>query len=88
MPRPQAIIDGLTKLMRLIDRGEAVGHKKYRLNNAWYKRNQQEVLERTEPIFTEPAQVTPPSHAPAGAEVPAGMEGATAFRPEDQEHRS
>jgi NADH-quinone oxidoreductase subunit B len=51
MPRPQAVIDGLQKLMHLIERGEAVGYKKYRLNNQWYKDNQREVLERTEPVL-------------------------------------
>ncbi len=51
MPRPQAVIDGLQKLMRLIQRGEAVGYKKYQLNNQWYKTNQREVLERTEPVL-------------------------------------
>jgi len=51
MPRPQAVIDGFTKLMKLIEKGEAVGYKKYRLNNDWYKRNQREVLERTAPVL-------------------------------------
>ena len=55
MPRPQAVIDGLQKLMRLIQRGEAVGYKKYRLNNQWYKTNQREVLERTEPVLAAEA---------------------------------
>ncbi len=52
MPRPQAIIDGFTKLMKMIEKGEAVGYKKYRLNNDWYKRNQREVLERTSPVLS------------------------------------
>lgn len=56
MPRPQAVIDGFTKLMELIQKGEAVGYKKYELNHEWYKRNQREVLERTEAVLTE---VTP-----------------------------
>jgi NADH-quinone oxidoreductase subunit B len=47
MPRPQAVLDGFLKLMKMIDRGEAVGYKKYRLNHDWYKRNQAEVLERS-----------------------------------------
>jgi NADH-quinone oxidoreductase subunit B len=47
MPRPQAVLDGFLKLMKMIDRGEAVGYKKYRLNHDWYKRNQGEVLERS-----------------------------------------
>lgn len=56
MPRPQAVIDGFTKLMELIQKGEAVGYKKYERNLEWYKRNQREVLERTEAVLTE---VTP-----------------------------
>jgi len=56
MPRPQAVIDGFTKLMKLIEKGEAVGYKKYRLNHDWYKRNQREVLERTEPVLGPPAK--------------------------------
>jgi NADH-quinone oxidoreductase subunit B len=51
MPRPQAVMDGFLKLMKMIDRGEAVGYKKYRLNHDWYKRNQAEVLERSAPAL-------------------------------------
>jgi NADH-quinone oxidoreductase subunit B len=51
MPRPQAVLDGFLKLMKMIDRGEAVGYKKYRLNHDWYKRNQAEVLERSAPAL-------------------------------------
>ena len=51
MPRPQAVMDGFLKLMKMIDRGEAVGYKKYRLNHDWYKRNQAEVLERSGPVL-------------------------------------
>ncbi len=51
MPRPQAVIDGFVNLMEMIRKGEAVGYKKYRLNYEWYKQNQAEVLERTEPVL-------------------------------------
>jgi len=51
MPRPQAVLDGLTKLMDMIGRGEAVGYKKYKMNYDWYKKNQDEVLYRTAPVL-------------------------------------
>lgn len=51
MPRPQAVLDGFLKLMEMIDRGEAVGYKKYRLYHDWYKRNQAEVLERSAAVL-------------------------------------
>ncbi|OHD54364.1 MAG: hypothetical protein A2Y33_03795 [Spirochaetes bacterium GWF1_51_8] len=51
MPRPQAVIDGLIGLMDMIGRGEAVGYKKYQLNNEWYKKNQREILERAKPVL-------------------------------------
>jgi NADH-quinone oxidoreductase subunit B len=51
MPRPQAVLDGMIKLADMIRRGEAVGYRKYKLNYDWYKRNQREVLERTEPVL-------------------------------------
>ena len=51
MPRPQAVLDGMLKLMEMIDRGEAVGYKKYKLNYDWYKKNQADVLERTSPVL-------------------------------------
>jgi len=51
MPRPQAVLDGMLKLMDMIKKGEAVGYKKYKLNYEWYKKNQREVLEREEPVL-------------------------------------
>ena len=51
MPRPQAVLDGMIKLADMIRRGEAVGYRKYKLNYDWYKRNQREVLERTEAVL-------------------------------------
>ena len=51
MPRPQAVLDGMIKLADMIRRGEAVGYRKYKLNHDWYKRNQREVLERTEAVL-------------------------------------
>jgi NADH-quinone oxidoreductase subunit B len=59
MPRPQAVLDGMIKLADMIRRGEAVGYRKYQLNYDWYKRNQHEVLERTEAVLggvDEPAR--------------------------------
>ena len=66
MPRPQAVIDGFTKLMKQIESGEAVGYKKYRLNNEWYKKNQREVLERTSPVLDFPV-VRPAAPLEVGA---------------------
>lgn len=51
MPRPQAVLDGLLTLSEMIEKGEAVGYKKYKLNYDWYKKNQDEVLERTKPVL-------------------------------------
>ena len=53
MPRPEAIITSFNELMDKIDRGEAIGYKKYKQNYEWYKRNQDAVLARTKPIFGE-----------------------------------
>ncbi|MGE3063828.1 MAG: NADH-quinone oxidoreductase subunit B family protein [bacterium] len=55
MPRPEAIIDGFTKLMKAIEKGEAVGYKKYKENYEWYKTNQRNVLERTSAVLKEEA---------------------------------
>lgn len=54
MPRPQAVLSGLTRLMELVNKGEAVGYKKYKMNYEWYKKNQDEVLYRTEPVLGGP----------------------------------
>lgn len=70
MPRPQAVIDGFLTLTDMIRKGEAVGYKKYRLNYEWYRKNQEEVLGRTEAVLEEPER------AP-GVEVPAGAGGTT-----------
>lgn len=51
MPRPQAVLDGFIRLMDMIDRGVAVGYKKYTMNYAWYKKNQDEALYRTKPVL-------------------------------------
>ncbi len=53
MPRPQAIIESFLKLIDMIDKGEAVAYKKYKLNYDWYKKNQDEVLNRTKPVLKE-----------------------------------
>ncbi len=54
MPRPQAVLSGLTRLMEQVNKGEAVGYKKYRMNYEWYKKNQDEVLYRTKPVLGGP----------------------------------
>lgn len=51
MPRPQAVLSGLTRLMEQVNKGEAVGYKKYRMNYEWYKKNQDDVLYRTKPVL-------------------------------------
>jgi len=51
MPRPEAIIHAFNTLMKAIQRGEAIGYKKYRENYEWYKKNQDAVLNRTEPAL-------------------------------------
>ena len=51
MPRPQAVLSGLTRLMEQVKKGEAVGYKKYKMNYDWYKKNQDEVLYRTKPVL-------------------------------------
>ncbi len=51
MPRPQAVLDALTKLMKMIDNGEAVAYKKYNLDREFYKKNQDEVLRRTKAVL-------------------------------------
>ncbi len=57
MPRPQAIIDAFLKLMDMIRKGEAVNYKKYKLNYEWYKKNQDEVLNRTKPVLDYPDDI-------------------------------
>lgn len=54
MPRPQAVLDSFLTLMNLIEKGEAVGYKKYKLNYDWYKKNQDDVLYRTKPVLAPP----------------------------------
>ncbi len=52
MPRPQAILEAFQTLMTEIQKGRAVGYKRYKKHYDWYKRNQQAVLERTEAVLT------------------------------------
>ena len=56
MPRPQAVLSGLTRLMEQVKKGEAVGYKKYKMNYDWYKKNQDEVLYRTKPVLGGPLE--------------------------------
>ncbi|HFD04968.1 MAG TPA: NADH-quinone oxidoreductase subunit NuoB [Firmicutes bacterium] len=51
MPRPEAVINGFNTLMKGIEQGTAVGYKRYEQNYAWYKKNQDAVLNRTKPVF-------------------------------------
>ncbi len=44
MPRPEAILEGFKKLMELIDKGEALGWKRYIDNLDWYKKNQKRII--------------------------------------------
>lgn len=44
MPRPEAILDGLLKLKKMINNGEADGYKRYQENLEFYHRNQEAVL--------------------------------------------
>lgn len=67
MPRPQAVLDMFQKLMRMIERGEAVGYKKYRLNYDWYKKNQDEVLNRSTPVLEAVRPVSRASDVPVTA---------------------
>lgn len=54
MPRPQAVLDSFLTLMNMIRKGEAVAYKKYKMNYEWYKKNQDEVLNRTAPVLEAP----------------------------------
>jgi len=54
MPRPQAVLSGMTRLMEQVNKGEAVGYKKYRMNYEWYKKNQDDVLYRKTPVLEAP----------------------------------
>ena len=67
MPRPQAVLDMFQKLMKMIERGEAVGYKKYRLNYDWYKKNQDEVLNRSTPVLEAVRPVSRASDVPVTA---------------------
>lgn len=51
MPRPEAVLDAMLTLMKMIQKGEAGAYKKYSENYAYYKANQDRVLYRTEPVL-------------------------------------
>ena len=53
MPRPEAIIIGVTHLWTLIDKGMASGYKKYREKYKYYRENQEKILGKLEwqPLF-------------------------------------
>jgi len=72
MPRPQAVLDMFQKLKNMIQRGEAVGYKKYKLNYDWYKKNQDEVLNREEPVFREDELFSAPPEQISGEKITAG----------------
>jgi NADH-quinone oxidoreductase subunit B len=44
MPRPEAILDGLLKLKKMIADGEADGYQRYEENKDFYHQNQEAVL--------------------------------------------
>ncbi|TDO84611.1 Membrane bound protein complex subunit mbxJ /NADH dehydrogenase subunit B [Halanaerobium saccharolyticum] len=44
MPRPEAILDGLLKLKKMINNGEADGYQRYQDNLEFYHQNQEAVL--------------------------------------------
>lgn len=44
MPRPEAILDGLLKLKKMIADGEADGYQRYEANLEYYHQNQEAVL--------------------------------------------
>jgi NADH-quinone oxidoreductase subunit B len=44
MPRPEAILDGLLKLKKMIANGEADGYQRYQDNLEYYHQNQESVL--------------------------------------------
>src|SRR6056297_1121017 len=44
MPRPEAIINGFSRLIEKIENDNADGWKHYRDNRKWYKKNQKHVL--------------------------------------------
>ena len=44
MPRPEAILDGLLKLKKMINDGEADGYQRYQDNLEFYHQNQEAVL--------------------------------------------
>jgi NADH-quinone oxidoreductase subunit B len=44
MPRPEAILDGLLKLKKMIADGEAGGYQRYQDNLEYYHQNQEAVL--------------------------------------------
>ncbi len=45
MPRPEALLGGFDRLMKLIDRGEANGWHHYLENLDWYKANQRKLFD-------------------------------------------
>ncbi|KRQ87927.1 NAD(P)H-quinone oxidoreductase subunit K [Caloramator mitchellensis] len=53
MPRPEAVMDALQTLMKMIQSGEGGAYKKYKENYAYYKANQDRVLKKLEPILGE-----------------------------------
>ena len=44
MPRPEAVMDGIQKMMELIETGKADGWKRYKENYEYYKKNQDELF--------------------------------------------
>ncbi len=72
MPRPQAVLDGFQRLMDYIQQGKADGWRRYKENYEWYKRNQDELFARTEPVLK--GWKDPFAHMPSLEEVMAEEE--------------
>lgn len=51
MPRPEAILDTMLKLMDMIQSGEAKAFQKYKENYAYYKANQDRLLQQRDPVL-------------------------------------
>jgi len=53
MPRPEAVLDAMQELMRMIQNGEAKAYEKYRTDYEYYKANQDAVFKRQGPVLTD-----------------------------------
>ncbi|MCD6436286.1 MAG: NADH-quinone oxidoreductase subunit NuoB [Clostridiales bacterium] len=51
MPRPEAILDAMLRLMNMIQDGDAKAFQKYKENYEFYKANQDKLFARTAPVL-------------------------------------